>query len=314
MLNPLNGIKEKDLFKYFRVTLSQDFQVQKFLPVTSDYFKKIEGNFVDIVSRGYKKEFEAKLRNLSVKGSHVDIDLGLSPLKGHSHLFRLLVMKIEEGYEITGIEMESVLNLRSEAENLREWAFLDPLTALLNRRGYWILTETLIHNAARDNRALGLVFFDMDGLKALNTKKGHEAGDKAIKEIAQIMKASTRKTDILSRLGGDEFVIVFELDPKKDFTVEDMCERLHNKTKGAKNIDNTLSIGGHLVKAGRVKEISESGELQREWELQMEVADEFSREAKRRGKNQSVTDLNYKSSEKVSSLKQSVSRLLAGIR
>jgi diguanylate cyclase (GGDEF)-like protein len=295
MLNPFKKLKEKDIFRYFRLTLTEDFHVYRFLPVSSTVFKDLEGNFLDTISRGYKKEFESELKSLAKKGSHVDIDLGLTAAKGQTYLFRLLVVKTDDGYEITGIEMDSVLNLKSEAENLREWALLDPLTGLLNRRGFWTLVENLIHSAARDEKNLGLIFFDMDGLKAINTTQGHEAGDNAIKEMAGIMRAATRKTDVLARMGGDEFVIVFALDPKKDFTVEDMCERLQTKTRARRRLENTASIGGHLVKSGRVKEISQSGELQRDWERHMEIADEYSREAKRRGKNQYVTDLNYKS-------------------
>jgi diguanylate cyclase (GGDEF)-like protein len=199
-------------------------------------------------------------------------------------------VRSEDGYEITAIEMESVRNLRSEAETLREWALLDPLTGLLNRRGYWILAENLIHNAARDSRNLGLIYFDMDSLKQINTEGGHDAGDKAIKEISEIMRACTRKTDVLARVGGDEFVIVFELDPKKDFTVEDMCERLLSKTRATKGV-NTVSVGGHLVKSGTLKEISEAEDLQKEWERQMEIADGYSMDAKKKGKDQYISDL-----------------------
>jgi diguanylate cyclase (GGDEF)-like protein len=282
----------------------------KFLPVSSEVFENIEGNFLDIISRGYKKDFQQKLGDLTGRAPHVDLDLGLSSTKGHSHLFRLLVVKVENTYEITAIEMESVLNLKNEAETLREWALLVPLTNLLNRRGYWMMAAQLIHHAAREKRGLGLVFFDMDSLKAINTQFGHEKGDAAIKAVAQAMLQSTRKTDVLARLGGDEFVIVFELDPQKDFTVEDMCERLLKNTR--KHHENTVSIGGHIVKVGRVKEISDSENLQKEWEKHMDIADEFSHEAKRRGKNQFVTDATYQSSADKGSILKSVSQLLGG--
>lgn len=309
MLPTLNRLKEKDLFKYFRVTLSENLQVLKFLPVSSEIFETLEGNFLDTISRGYKKEFQTKLQDLTGTTPHIDIDLGLTPKSGQPALFRLLVVKVGETYEITAIEMDSVVNLKNEAEKLREWALLDPLTNLLNRRGYWEMLPRLVHHAAREKRGLGLIFFDMDSLKTINTNFGHEKGDDAIKAVASAMVESTRRTDVLSRLGGDEFVVVFELDPNKDFTVEDMCERLLKNTRRLH--ENTVSIGGHIVKAGRVKEISDSDDLQREWEKHMDIADEFSHEAKRRGKNQYVTDGNYQSSQKGSIL-QSVSQLLGG--
>ncbi len=53
-----------------------------------------------------------------------------------------------------------------------------------------------------------VIFGDMDGLKNINDNYGHDAGDRAIKAEAEILKKNFRATDIIGRLGGDEFVII----------------------------------------------------------------------------------------------------------
>ena len=84
----------------------------------------------------------------------------------------------------------------------------DELTKLLNRRGFMEYGQKLIFFSQEiDND--GVVFFaDLDGLKKINDKYGHEYGDKAIIGVAEVLKAAFRKMDIIGRLSGDEFGII----------------------------------------------------------------------------------------------------------
>jgi diguanylate cyclase (GGDEF)-like protein len=61
--------------------------------------------------------------------------------------------------------------------------------------------------ASRMTKACALLFLDLDGLKRINDRFGHEAGDAAIREFAGVLRKSFRDSDVLSRLGGDEFVV-----------------------------------------------------------------------------------------------------------
>jgi diguanylate cyclase (GGDEF)-like protein len=82
----------------------------------------------------------------------------------------------------------------------------EPLTGLLNRRGF---LEELHRRLARlDRRAEpgALLFADVDNLKPLNDRHGHEAGDAALVAVAAALRAATRAGDLLGRIGGDEFV------------------------------------------------------------------------------------------------------------
>ncbi len=84
----------------------------------------------------------------------------------------------------------------------------DELTGLLNRRGFMELGQQTIDIAVVLNQGGVVIFGDMDGLKKINDTFGHDAGDRAIKAEAEILKKSFRASDIVGRLGGDEFVII----------------------------------------------------------------------------------------------------------
>ncbi len=79
----------------------------------------------------------------------------------------------------------------------------DPLTGLLNRRGF---AEALAASRAAEPRGI-LAFLDMDGLKQLNDTHGHAAGDAAIQALAARLTADARPGELAARLGGDEFAL-----------------------------------------------------------------------------------------------------------
>jgi diguanylate cyclase (GGDEF)-like protein len=80
---------------------------------------------------------------------------------------------------------------------------------LVNIQRAVTLAEQQIRTSLRTGNRLWLLFADLDGLKDINDRLGHEAGDRALCEIAQLLKAgSFREADLVARLGGDEFAIL----------------------------------------------------------------------------------------------------------
>lgn len=98
---------------------------------------------------------------------------------------------------------------RRLAQELRELSLRDPLTGLLNRRGFLELGRRLESQARRDGRRLGVLFADLDGLKTINDTWGHADGDQAIAALGRALSATFRESDCLSRLGGDEFAALY---------------------------------------------------------------------------------------------------------
>ena len=100
--------------------------------------------------------------------------------------------------------------------------------------------------ARRENRQLGVFFFDLDRFKLINDTQGHAVGDMVLRSVAQRLKKFIRAGDTFARLGGDEFVIV-QADPNHDpnFTIlgqriletgqrpdrEGKCRRRHCQTR-----------------------------------------------------------------------------------
>jgi len=105
---------------------------------------------------------------------------------------------------------ERVAELQQRIEQLDELAHQDVLMALPNRRGFMRELERLVARAARYGTPAAMLFVDLDGLKMINDTFGHQAGDQALIQVAQLLSAGVRRGDIVGRLGGDEFGILLE--------------------------------------------------------------------------------------------------------
>ena len=103
-----------------------------------------------------------------------------------------------------------VSRLEGDVSQLNELAFRDSLVGLPNRRSVIASLERLIARVERYGEPAAMLFVDVDGLKALNDKFGHSAGDKALIEVAQLLVASVRKSDCVARMGGDEFGVLLD--------------------------------------------------------------------------------------------------------
>lgn len=95
--------------------------------------------------------------------------------------------------------------LYAEVEQL---AIKDELTGLHNRRGFFLLAEQQMKQALRSGEYLLLIYIDVDDFKLVNDTLGHQAGDRALVGIAQLLQDTFRSSDILARVGGDEFAVL----------------------------------------------------------------------------------------------------------
>ena len=103
---------------------------------------------------------------------------------------------------------QEIERLQKEVNRAREAALADELTGLANRRGFDIALSACL--AAEDPHAEGtcLLLADIDHFKRVNDTYGHLVGDKVLRAVAQILKASVKGKDTAARFGGEEFVVL----------------------------------------------------------------------------------------------------------
>lgn len=93
-------------------------------------------------------------------------------------------------------------------ERALQLAFTDTLTGLYNRRYLLEELDREFARASRNESFLSLVILDLDGLKAINDRFGHNEGDVVLSRLGRILKRNTRASDVAARWGGDEFVLL----------------------------------------------------------------------------------------------------------
>ncbi|MBW8813564.1 MAG: GGDEF domain-containing protein [Caulobacterales bacterium] len=98
--------------------------------------------------------------------------------------------------------------LRQRLAQAEDAADRDPLTGLLNRRGFLRELSRVRAFAQRYGTPASLLYVDLDGFKEINDRHGHAAGDAALKAVADRLAAHVRESDLVGRLGGDEFAVV----------------------------------------------------------------------------------------------------------
>jgi len=116
-----------------------------------------------------------------------------------------------EGELIGIVEGFRNISQRKEMENmLKEMSITDELTGLLNRRGFFAVAEKHLQLVERVEESLYLLYADLDNMKMINDSLGHDTGDLALVEAADVLKSTFRKSDVLGigRLGGDEFAVL----------------------------------------------------------------------------------------------------------
>jgi diguanylate cyclase (GGDEF)-like protein len=105
---------------------------------------------------------------------------------------------------IIGLAMSSLeLRARLEVQSVR-----DGLTGLHNRRYFDEAATRELEVARRRSQPMAIALFDIDHFKRFNDEHGHRAGDAVLKEVADVLRSETRKSDVLCRYGGEEFVLL----------------------------------------------------------------------------------------------------------
>ncbi|WP_248917707.1 putative bifunctional diguanylate cyclase/phosphodiesterase [Pseudomonas entomophila] len=137
---------------------------------------------------------DAQLRTVS--GQLIPVALSCAPLPAEQ---RAMV--------VTVLDMSVV---RSLHQQLEYQAVTDPLSGLLNRRGFYQAAEGALMRNERSDKTRALMYMDLDGFKRINDLLGHEAGDKVLRWVAEQLKECLGSEALLARMGGDEFTALFD--------------------------------------------------------------------------------------------------------
>jgi len=106
--------------------------------------------------------------------------------------------------------------LKSRDEELRKLANYDALTGLLNKHNFNIQLKQEVQRTVDDGDSSALLFIDLDQFKHVNDNLGHAAGDRLLKQVADLLKNRIRSEDVISRFGGDEFTIIAKSIKERD--------------------------------------------------------------------------------------------------
>lgn len=129
--------------------------------------------------------------------------------------------------------------------HLKKMSETDLMTGVYNKETTRCKIDKRIKNGLDDNVGV-FIMADVDNFKRINDTYGHEAGDKAIVAIANVLKSVFRKDDIIGRLGGDEFGIFYTGNTKKDIIaakLDNICKLVRDINIDGANIGITLSVG-----------------------------------------------------------------------
>lgn len=110
---------------------------------------------------------------------------------------------------------------------LRQIANSDSLTGAMTRRGWMESVETQIARCRKNGQPASIVLLDIDHFKRINDSHGHAAGDRILRDVAQICFQALRQADLFARIGGEEFAIFLPLTASADAAA--LAERLREK-------------------------------------------------------------------------------------
>lgn len=138
----------------------------------------------------------------------------LGKIEVHRSLTQLVSDQRQEMTDTSVAHAAELKQRDAAATTMRMLSLTDVLTGLYNRRGFFLQAEHSYKLARRQRAPSAVIFADIDGLKGVNDRLGHDAGDRLIQDAALVFRQSFRNADVVARLGGDEFV-AFTLDDEQ---------------------------------------------------------------------------------------------------
>jgi diguanylate cyclase (GGDEF)-like protein/PAS domain S-box-containing protein len=211
--------------------------------IGKDFFSFVVGENIPEIRTEHLQKLKAsgEIRNINYQLRRADgstVDVSISEIAQ-----RDLDGRLTESLAV----LNDLTDHRASEERIERLAYYDTLTGLPNRA---LMNDRILQavaHAKRDNRQVGVFFFDLDRFKLINDTQGHAVGDLVLRSVAQRLKKFIREGDTFARLGGDEFVIV-QADPNHDPNFTTMGRRILEALAqpfqiGNRELFTTASIG-----------------------------------------------------------------------
>lgn len=148
--------------------------------------------------------------------------------------------------QIAKARIRTHLHLRKQAQLLEEFAFIDPLTQIPNRRQFEQKLDEEWRRAVRNKSPLSICMLDIDYFKQYNDSLGHGEGDVCLQKVAQsIHSATARAGDLAARYGGEEFVVIFPNSTLKDTKL--LAEKICKNIESLKILHPNSSVGKYVT-------------------------------------------------------------------
>lgn len=177
---------------------------------------------------------------------------------------------------ITGVSTLAGMSQLAFMIALVRQAIRDPLTGVFSRSSGEEVLELQFTIASRSNATLSVAFIDLDHFKNINDKFGHEAGDKALLDMTDIVSHNLRRGDMLTRWGGEEFVLIM---PNTDLMqAQAALLRLRSMGFGLRPDGTPLTASIGIAER--------SADLATDWKTLIDLADQRMYHAKQSGRDQ----------------------------
>lgn len=178
------------------------------------------------------------------------------PLKAKNRVVGVMCLYTETDAEVGESKLKLLTSIGNQIgvaienarlyEETKSLSMHDPLTGLANRRMMDVVLARKMAEATRYDKPLSMVMLDIDHFKKFNDTYGHDAGDRLLRDIAGIIRGTSRDADLAARYGGEEFLVILpETDAEGARTYAERLRRLV-----AEKTPVTISLGVSTFRKG----------------------------------------------------------------
>lgn len=287
VLNDLDWLKIRNAFLYIFKKPITHLDREEFIPADSYYLKAYmrEGKVYSVPAIRQKHSIKNLFFNQIIEGMD-RYAMVLLPLFVSEHLYGLLLCDMSEELYVNGefllnqmssatkmIDLlkaneeiqqkleESLATLKENNIVLDNLSRSDGLTGILNRRGFSDAAQGLLEKSRKEGKKVLVIYVDMNNLKIINDRYGHEEGDFSLKFIAETLSGVVKEHGIAGRIGGDEFACIAEYpgEDEGEALLADIYGRFDSYNAGSSKPYNlTVSAGARLLRSAEKLTLKEA--------------------------------------------------------